>query len=88
MSGILAVLIMSVVIICFVYTMKELHEMEQRQIQRQALHEDWLFQSLYSMNHSIQLPTDPIQPTINKKARVFSPSEDGMAEFNGQMDDL
>lgn len=51
-------------------------------------HEKWLFESLYSMNHKVLLPKEHEKPTINKSAVIFSPTEDGMAEFNGMKDDF
>lgn len=44
----------------------------------------WLFDSLYSINHKVLLPTEVEKPLGKEKATVYSPSEDGMSEFNGQ----
>ena len=66
---------------------KKLDEIEDRAITRHQLFEDWIFQSLYSLNNKVLLPTEHEQSTINKPATVFSPTQDGQAEFNGLKDD-
>jgi hypothetical protein len=88
MIYIIAALIISVVLVCHVGAIKQLDESEKRAIERQKILQDWLFNSLYSIDHKVLLPTELEKPMTSKKAKVYSPTEDGMAEFNGMKDDL
>ena len=61
--------------------LKKLDEIEERAITRHVLLEDWLFQSLYSINNKVLLPDEAEKPLSNKKATVYSPEDDPMNEF-------
>lgn len=62
---------------------KKLDEIEDRAIKRHALLEDWLFQSLYSLNNKVLLPTEADRPLDTKPAKIYSPTDDVMSEFTG-----
>lgn len=81
MNYALAIGIITVILACFVYVMKELREIEDRSIRRHALMEDWLFQSLYSINNKVLLPDEAEKPLSSKPATVYSPEDDPMNEF-------
>lgn len=89
MNYLYLVAIISVVLVCYVYGMKELREIEERAIEREKIFEKWMFDSLYSMNHNVKLPEvfEP-KPETHKKPIVYSPERDPMAEFNGNKDDF
>jgi hypothetical protein len=89
MIMILAVLIISTFIVCFVYGMKELHEQEQRQIEREEKFEKWLFEALYSIDQKVLLPPEKerIADEETKEeitGTVYRPSQDPIAVYNGQ----
>lgn len=67
---------------------RHIDELEKKRIERQAIFEKWIFESLYSINHKVVLPEVHEKKTINRPAKVYSPSEDPMSEFTGEMDDL
>lgn len=75
-------------ILCYAFILKEIRDTEKRRIEREKIFHKWMFDSLYSLNNKVLLPEEHEKPTINKKARVYSPTEDGLAEFNGLKDDL
>ena len=49
--------------------------------ERNKVFEKWIFDSLYSINPKTLLPEEHDRPMINKKATVFKPEQDPMAEF-------
>lgn len=49
---------------------------------------EWLFISLYKINNSVLLPAEKEKEIIKKKARVYSPEDDPMSEFNGMRTDF
>ena len=58
---------------------------------RLVILENWLFKSLYSMNHKVVLPDEaPLETKLapTKKARVYSHSEDPMYEFSTGLDEI
>lgn len=75
-----------VCLVCFIgwavnLVLKKLDEIEDRAITRHALLEDWLFQSLYSINNKVLLPDEAEKPLSTQKATVYSPEDDPMNEF-------
>lgn len=81
MNSLIATVIVTVVITCYAYILKRLDEIEDRAITRHALMEDWLFQSLYSINNKVLLPDEAEKPLSGKPATVYSPEDDPMNEF-------
>jgi len=71
-----------------ILTFLEIRKNEKKRIHDANIYEQWLFGSLYSIDNKILLPSDKEPVIINKNATVFSPTEDGMAEFNGDKCDL
>jgi len=65
-----------------------LHDLEKKRIERDKVFQKWIFESLYSIDHKVLLPEEHEKPAINKKAVVYIPSKDPMAEFRGQKDDF
>jgi len=86
MIYLIGILIITVILFCYSETIKKISEAEERAIRRHLLLEDWLFQSLYSINHNVKLP-DEIIEIIPKKASVYNPLKDPMSEFTGDLDD-
>lgn len=83
-----AMLGLLVVIVLHVWWLERLIKKNNiEQIARQKEFEKWLFESLYSINHKVLLPSEHEKPTISKKASVYIPGKDPMAEFNGKQDD-
>ena len=80
------------IIVCLWKVQKNIIEridlMEDLAIRRHVLLEDWLFKSLYSINHKVLLPEEKEKPITTKKAKVHSPTEDGMSEFDGSRTDF
>lgn len=88
MNYLFLVAIISVVLVCYVYGMKELKEMEDRAIEREKIFQKWVFESLYSIDHKVLLPEEHEKPATSKKAVIYNPLKDPMAEFRGQKDDF
>lgn len=65
----------------------ELRLIEHRKIEREKIFEKWLFDSLYAIDNRVLLPTEHEKPTTKKKATVYIPGKDPMAEFTGKQDD-
>lgn len=65
-----------------------LTDIEDRSIIRHTLLEDWLFKSLYSINHKVLLPEEKEKPAISKPARVYNPIKDPMSEFTADRADF
>jgi len=74
----------AIVIIVLYYV----HDKLDKQAKKFEEHEKWLFDSLYSIDNKVLLPKEQEKPMINKEATIYSPTEDGMAEFNGMKDDF
>jgi hypothetical protein len=52
------------------------------------MHQDWLFEQLYSMAPGKVLkPDEEPEESADMPAYVYSPTEDAMAEFTGDRDD-
>lgn len=81
MNSLIAIGIITIAMVCYAHIMKELREIEDRSIRRHALMEDWLFQSLYSINNKVLLPDEAEKPLSSKPATVYSPEDDPMNEF-------
>lgn len=56
-------------------------------IKRENHLKDWLFKSLYAINHKVLLPSEKPKEMISRKAEVTSPEHDPFAEFNGHKSD-
>lgn len=54
--------------------------------QENKLHREWLFESLYSINHNVKLP-DEVGETKIEMAIVVSDATDPYSEFDGRLDD-
>ncbi len=65
----------------FYLLLERMDQIEDRAITRHALLEDWLFQSLYSINNKVLLPDEAEKPLSSKPATVYSPEDDPMNEF-------
>lgn len=88
MNIILTALTILVILVCYVVGVGVFLEFEKRQVARQKEFETWLFESLYSINHKVLLPTEHEKPTVAKKATVYIPGKDPYAEFTGKQDDF
>lgn len=88
MSYAVGVLIVSVVLACFAYGMKELADIEKRIIDREEIFQKWIFESLYSIDHKVLLPEEHEKKSVSKPAKIYSPIEDPMNEFTIGKDDF
>lgn len=88
MNIILTMLTVSVILVCYVVGVGVFLEFEKRQVARQKEFEKWLFNSLYSIDHKVLLPTDIEKKAESRKATVYIPGKDPMAEFTGKQDDF
>lgn len=49
---------------------------------------DWLFKSLYSINHNVKLPKKEVNIKQSKPAKIIKIGDNGMDEFSGDRDDF
>lgn len=67
---------------------KRIKESETRLVKVFQLHQDWLFNQLYTMAPGKVLKPDEIEEEVeNMPAVVINPNKDPMNEFNGKMND-
>ena len=74
-------------IITPIVILRYMRKLEDEKKEREKVFEKWIFESLYSINQKVLLPTEHERPMLSKRAVVFKPTEDPMAEFQGLKDD-
>lgn len=47
---------------------------------------EWLFKSLYTIDHGVKKPLDKTE-NVKRKAVIYNPNKDPMSEFKGTLDD-
>jgi hypothetical protein len=68
---------------------KELRQAEKDAEHRHNLQSDWLFQSLYSINHNVKLPEEVSKkPSTTRKATVYNYHDDPKREFDVGLDEV
>ncbi len=72
---------------CSSVIIKKMDAINKEEIKRQIALEQWLFKSLYSMNHNVLLPDEVAVALTNKKPTVYVPRDNPMGEFDGTMED-
>lgn len=73
--------------VCAIVIALKIKQINDAQAKRFEVFERWMFESIYSINHKVLLPEEHEKPTINKKAKVHSPTTEAMYEFSGKKDD-
>ena len=81
MPGIIVLCVLNVYLL---WTIKKNEKKRKKDLEEQS---DWLFKTLYNINKGTLLPTEHERPMLSKRAVVFKPTEDPMAEFQGLKDD-
>jgi len=67
----------------FYYINKRMTEIEASLIEREGIFQDWLFNSLYSINNKVLLPEEIAPIESDLAAVVVAPEDDPMYQFHG-----
>lgn len=70
------------VISLWVWIFYKIKSLELRHIKEREIFEKWLFDSLYSIDNKVLLPTEKEKPLTTKKAEVYKPESQPEYEFH------
>lgn len=86
-SAILALFSLFTIKFGILCVLKKIHHLEELRISREEGLKKWLFESLYSINNKVVLPTEAGKEISNEPGGVYVPSKDPMAIFTGKHED-
>lgn len=76
-----SVLVISVVVVAYLYIISELRYSNELAEKRHIALEEWLFKSLYSLSDKVLLPVEANKPISDEPGTVFYPRENEMREY-------